>query len=222
MMSYGYETMRLFKYLVLVLSLLAYGCKSNFKSNYLKEPMLSDDIVIYSSSNIRIGIVKMAKNTKFCKIVDDGKSIAYAPVIIPPKTSAPTEWEYNDAGWFRNEIKPPVVPEGKIVASTTYVYDEQQNAIVASYEFEDAPKPVRIFSKLKLYGALTQAGLWDQFESWLKTQKINGINAYTAFSLAQDLNDSNELFNDVVDQVKTALGVSDETVEMILEASIAE
>ena len=109
-----------------------------------------------------------------------------------------------------------------MVASITYRYDEDENAVVAEYTYEDAPKPVRTFSKLKLYGALTQAGLWDVFESWLKTQTINGVNAYTAFSLAQDLNDANELFNGVVESAKTALGVSDEVVEMILEASVAD
>ena len=103
-----------------------------------------------------------------------------------------------------------------------YRYDEDENAVVAEYTYEDAPKPVRTFSKLKLYGALTQAGLWDTFEAWLKTQTINGVNAYTAFSLAQDLNDANELFNGVVESAKTALGVSDEVVEMILEASVAD
>ena len=100
--------------------------------------------------------------------------------------------------------------------------DDLDNATVAVYEYEDAPKPVRTFSKLKLYGALTQAGLWDRFEAWLKDQTINGVNAYTAFSLAQDLNDANEMFKSVVESAKQALGVSDEVVEMILEASIQE
>ena len=160
------------------------------------------------------------KNTKFCRPIEDGKKIEYAPVILPPKTSAPTEWEYNAAEWYRNEIQPPDPPEGMIVSSTTYAI--RNNVVVADYTYEDAPKPIRIFSKLKLYGALTQANLWDQFEAWLTTQTINGVNAYTAFSLAQDLNDSNEMFNSVVESAKVALGVSDEVVEQILEASILD
>ena len=114
------------------------------------------------------------------------------------------------------------MPEGKVVSSTTYVYDEQQNAVVARYEYEDAPKTVRIFSKLKLYGALTQAGLWEPFEEWLKSQTINGMSAYTAFSLAQDLNDANPLFLRVVEQAKTDLHVSDEVIEQILDASMLD
>lgn len=164
----------------------------------------------------------MAKNTKFCRPSEDHKSIEYAPVIFPPNRWAPSEEEYNENGWYRNGIQPPSTPEGKIVSSIYYRIDEEANAVVADYEYEDAPKPIRVFSKLKLYGALTQAGLWDTFEGWLKTQTVNGVNAYTAFSLAQDLNDENELFHDVVEQAKIALGVSDELVEMILQASIAD
>lgn len=48
------------------------------------------------------------------------------------------------------------------------------------------------------------------------------MNAYTAFSLAQDLNDENPLFLSVVEDAKNALGVSDEVVESILEASILD
>lgn len=162
----------------------------------------------------------MAKNKKFCKPIEEGKKIEYAPVIIPPKTSAPTEWEYNDAGWYRNAIQSPEVPEGMIVDTTTYVIED--NEVVAKYTYKEAPKQIRTFSKLKLYGALMQAGLWESFEAWLKTQTINGMSAYTAFSLAQDLNDANPLFLSVVEQAKTDLHVSDEVVEQILEASISD
>ena len=170
----------------------------------------------------RIGAIRMAKNMKYCRPSDDGKSLEYAPVIYPPQTSEPTEWEHNEHGYYRYGIKPPEPPDGKIVSSVTYRVDSLENATVADYEYEDAPKPVRTFSKLKLYGALVQAGLWDRFEAWLKDQTIKGVSAYTAFTLAQDLNDANEMFNSVVESAKQALGVSDEVVEMILEASIQE
>ena len=196
-------------------------CSCGGQGRWVYNPA-TNTMAFYGQTGNQIGVVKMAKNTKYCKPIEDGKKIEYAPVILPPNPGAPTEEDYNEAGWFRNEIKPPVIPEGKMVASITYRYDEELNAVVADYTYEDAPKPVRTFSKLKLYGALTQAGLWDTFEAWLKTQTINGVNAYTAFSLAQDLNDANELFNGVVESAKTALGVSDEVVEMILEASLLD
>ena len=182
----------------------------------------SNTLAFYGYSGTRIGVVRMAKNTKFCRPIDEGQHIEYAPIVIPPNIRTPTEEEYNDAGWYRNAIQPAQPPEGKIVASVTYRYDEEENEVVADYTYEDAPKPIRVFSKLKLYGALSQAGLWDPFEAWLKTQTINGVNAYTAFSLAQDLNDENPMFLGVVEAAKTALGVDDETVERILEASILD
>ena len=83
----------------------------------------------------------MVKNKNFCRPSADGKSLDYAPVILPPKTSAPTEWEYNDAGWFANAVVPPSPPEGKVLSDTTYRYDEEQNAIVADYTYVDAPPP---------------------------------------------------------------------------------
>ena len=110
-------------------------------------------------------------------------------------------------------------------STTTEVYlasgDDPSKWEDCEYE-EPVQGPLRTFSKLKLYVALSRAQLWDQFESWLKTQTIRGVNAYTAFTLAQDLNDQNELFNQVVESAKIALGVSDEDVQEILEASVID
>ena len=210
----------------LALIVIPHGCISLKSSNNLQIQEIQDGFLIVNNNDNNsqkyIGVFKMAKNMRFCKPINDGANLEYAPIILPPKTSAPTEIEYNEAGWYKNEVQPPIVPEGKIVSKTTYVYDEYKNAVFAQYKFEDAPKPIRIFSKLKLYGALTQAGLWNSFEAWLKTQEINGMNAYTAFSLAQDLNDANELFLNMVESAKKDLGVSDEVVKQILEASILD
>ena len=163
----------------------------------------------------------MAKvNTNFCKPSDDGKSIIFAPVLIPPKLTPPTEEEYNEHGWYRNAVFPPSPPEGKVLASTTYVVEDNQ--VVAEYEYEDAPVPVRTFSKLKLYGALVQLGLWDNIETWLKGQTIHGVNAYTAFMMAQDLNDQNPMFHDCYEAVKQVLGIDDQTAEAILNSAIAD
>ena len=109
-----------------------------------------------------------------------------------------------------------------MVSKTTYRYDEDKNAIVADYEFEDAPAPIRTFSKLKLYGALVQAGLWDDLVSWLQNEEVDGINAYIAFSLAQDLNDAHPLFNEWFARIKRDLSIDDAVAEAILAASEAE
>lgn len=79
-------------------------------------------------------------------------------------------------------------------------------------------KPPR-YSKLKLYVALSQIGKWQALKEWLMTQEVNGVNAWEAFSLAQDLSADNELFNTWVDLAKNALGVDDATVQAILKAA---
>lgn len=96
---------------------------------------------LYSPKGTKIGAINMTQNRNYCRPTADGKSLEYAPVILYPKPSAPTEIEYNAAGWFRNEVEAPTPPEGKIVGSTLFVYDADRNAIVAEYEYVDPPLP---------------------------------------------------------------------------------
>lgn len=81
---------------------------------------------------------------------------------------------------------------------------------------EDAP---RTFSKLKLYAALAQANLWEPLVAWLQEQTYDGVNAYTAFMLAQDLAEGHPMFAQWLTAAKTALGVTDEQAEAILAAA---
>lgn len=79
-------------------------------------------------------------------------------------------------------------------------------------------KPPR-YSKLKLYAALVQVGKWDELKAWLQGQTVNGMNAWEAFSLAQDLSADHELFTTWVGLAKEALGVDDATVAAVLKAA---
>lgn len=132
---------------------------------------------------------------------------------------------------------PPEPPEGKIAVPDGYeLVPSEPDGYVPGIEpedlalmewrqkwrYEDAPPPPpRTFSKLKLYAALAQAGLWDALVAWLNTQTFEGINAYTAFMLAQDLVEDHPMFAQWLAAAKTALGVTDEQVEAIL-ATAAE
>ncbi|MBR2839304.1 MAG: hypothetical protein IKE55_11000 [Kiritimatiellae bacterium] len=78
----------------------------------------------------------------------------------------------------------------------------------------------RTFSKLKLYAALASAGLWDALETWLKTQTVNGLNAWTAFQLAQELRDDHPLFASWYAAAKSVLGVTDAEADAILDAAV--
>lgn len=86
----------------------------------------------------------------------------------------------------------------------------------------DPPPAPRKFSKLKLYAGLVNAGLWAPFEYWLKGQTIEGVNGYTAFMLAQDLSDDHPLFASLYAAAKSAMGITDEDAERILEAAREE
>ena len=78
---------------------------------------------------------------------------------------------------------------------------------------------VKKYSRLKVYVACVQMGLWEKLEVWLKTQNVNGVNAYTAFMLANELTADNELFIPMMQAAKTALGVDDATMKAVLAAA---
>ena len=159
-------------------------------------------------------------NRHFCRPTNDGTGLIYAPVVLPPNPRQPTESEYNAAGWYRCAFDPPAPPEGKTVASTRY--EIADGKCVAVYTYSDVPAAPRTFSKLKLYVALVQTGLWDALKGWLETQDYDGINAYTAFSLAQELTDAHPMFSRWYAAAKSILGVDDATAEAILAASVVE
>lgn len=165
-------------------------------------------------------------NTDYGKVKED-KSIEYAPQTLKIDTQRilkPTEAMYLAQGWKRIIRGHQQIPLQKgFHWENTGKYKEWQTTITEEWiqVKDDAPQP-RIFSKLKLYAALVQAGIWDALVAWLQTQEYQGINAYTAFSLAQELTDEHPMFKQWIEAAKTALGVSDEVTEQILSASIAD
>ena len=77
-------------------------------------------------------------------------------------------------------------------------------------------------AKLKLYAVLSAANLWDALKSWLSAQTYEGINAWTAFSLAQELTEDHPMFAKWFSAAKTALGVDDATAEELLAKCVKE
>ncbi|MBQ4213900.1 MAG: hypothetical protein II673_01875, partial [Ruminococcus sp.] len=65
----------------------------------------------------------------------------------------------------------------------------------------------------KLYAAIAQMGKWDALETWLKGQTINGVNAYTAFLIAQDLRTDHPLFMQYFTAAKQVLQIDDATAD---------
>ena len=158
---------------------------------------------------IENGILKYAENSR----VIDGKYYASLPRSMhlklgekvvenrPAPKNPPREgyhWERD--GWHETAIA--FVPKWKAV--------------------KDAAPPPRTFSKLKLYAALANAGLWDDLKQWLEHQTVEGVNAWTAYDQANELTDGHPMFKQWFAAAKAALGVSDEAAEAILAASVAE
>ena len=80
---------------------------------------------------------------------------------------------------------------------------------------DGAIQPTR-YSRLKLYAAIARMGKWDALETWLKSQTIDGVNAYTAFLVANDLRTDHPMFMQYFTAAKQVLGVDDATADAIL------
>lgn len=78
---------------------------------------------------------------------------------------------------------------------------------------------VKKYSRLAVYAACVRLGIWDKMEAWLKSHTVNGLNAYTAFMLANELRADHELFIPMLNAAKAALGVDDATIQAVLAAS---
>lgn len=133
---------------------------------------------------------------------------------------SPAEWAALGA-YPRNDDYYPSddPPEGKQWQQSTG-WTLRDGSWCANFEPIDIPPPPpRVFSKLRLYGALAEAGLWERFEAWLKTQTICGRNGWTAFSLAQNITDDHPLFGPIFSAAKEALGMDDATAEAMLAAA---
>lgn len=139
----------------------------------------------------------------------------------------PTDQQKRDAG-FKPIIRhdAPAPREGGYFKKADPV-DEGDGisigwTLVAEERSDVHTKTPRKFSKLKLYAALTRAGLWDELVGWMETVDAGGINAYTAFMLANELSEEHPMFAEYLALAQTKLGVDDSTLESILSASMME
>jgi len=134
----------------------------------------------------------------------------------------------NSQGWYRLENTPAPETQEGYHAEPRYAYDsdETPTRIVQTWEaVQDTPPPPRVFSKLKLKMALAKAGLLQQFLAVLQGVELiegSGYMASDAFADAVNLSEANDGFKAAVKEAKKALGVTDEQVEAILAASVAE
>lgn len=132
----------------------------------------------------------------------------------------------NSIGWYRLDTTPAPETQEGYHAEPRYAYDndEAPTRIVQSWEVvQDPPPPPRTISKFKLKLAIASKGFLPQFEQLLASVEVlPGYSGAAAFADAVTLDEDNEKFKDAVKAVKSQFGLTDEQVEQILSASIAD
>lgn len=133
---------------------------------------------------------------------------------------------YNSQNWYRLTETPMPEPRTGYHYEQRFAYDndEAPTRIVQSWiEVEDQPPPPRVFSKLKLKGAIATAGLLPAFKELLSGMEVvPGYTAKEAFDDAVNLSEAHPKFADAVVVAKQILPVTDEQIEAILAASVAD
>jgi len=97
-------------------------------------------------------------------------------------------------------------------------YADDEDCIRASWvQVADPPPPPRVFSKRKLYRALSAAEVWTAAKTYMET-----AGCWEDWEYATTLDEDDPLLVSAVAALKTVLGLTDEQVEAILAASVAE
>lgn len=102
--------------------------------------------------------------------------------------------------------------------------EEEPTAITQTWvAAEDPPAPPRTFSKFRLKLAIADAGFLQQFEQLLAAVEVKpGYSGAAAFADAVTLDEDHPKFAEAVAAVKQTFGLTDEQIEAILAASVAE
>lgn len=87
------------------------------------------------------------------------------------------------------------------------------NALFTASGFAKPP----VYSKLKMLVVFTRAGYWNRLRDWLKTQTVDGVNAWEAFDLCNEVSSDNPLFKTWLTRAEEALGVDDATAQALLK-----
>ena len=116
-------------------------------------------------------------------------------------------------GWYPVEkiLPKPIPADGEELGYTYTVRDG-----VAYKEYFVARLP-RVFSKLKVVAALTEAGAWAQVKAWIEA---NGL--YDLYLAAQEFAEDNDYFARGLAALKPVVGWTDEQVEAMLAKCVKE
>lgn len=112
-----------------------------------------------------------------------------------------------------------VDPAGTTNSVTTYRQSGVEWSVTNKVKVFTGVIATKRYSRLSLYLACVKAGLWDRLETWLKSQNVNGANAYTAFMLATEIREDDPIFIPMLENASAALGVDEATIAALLKAS---
>ena len=162
----------------------------------------------------------MHLNKGFGKLVENG-AMEYAPKAVKLGGYIqlhPTAEEYAVLGYLPVVDAPPSVPPQEGYHYEARGWEERDAAVRRVYaEVADPPAPPRTFSKMKCVTALMEAELWGAVKSY-----IESMGLYDLYLAAQDFREDNEYFIRGKAALMEALSLTDEQVEAILAASVAE
>lgn len=82
-------------------------------------------------------------------------------------------------------------------------------------------KPVR-YSKLKIYGAISNLGAWERVKAWLEGKEVDGINGWMAFQLAQEVSSDHPMFRPLAEEARQMLGLTDDEFAALLAACVLD
>ena len=132
--------------------------------------------------------------------------------------------DYLAQGWKRViDVAPAPTATNRYVYATGWA--ETDTAITRQYAEADIPPAVKLprkFSKLKIYGAIAQLGAWEKVKGWLESKDVGGINGWTAFTLAQEVSESHELFASLAEEARTLLGLDEAAFNAFLDECVLE
>lgn len=127
----------------------------------------------------------------------------------------------NSQGWYRLEQTPAPETQDGYHAEPRYAYDSEEMParIVQSWVVvPEPPAPPRSLSKVKLMRALKARSLWIPVKAFIEASE----DYADEWALSTTLDEDNALIVSAVAALKAQLGLTDERVEAILAASVAE
>jgi len=152
-------------------------------------------------------------NKRFGKVGGAGE-ITFAPDTIGDQLLAPTDAEYIAAGWSPVCYNAPEAIDGKVARFICWKFEDGKISRV--YEYDDIVQAPRVFSKLYLITALKSRGLYEKFKSLISSKGL-----YDEWQAANELNESYPGFAAYRAAVITALDITEEDCEMILNEAVA-